>query len=106
MRLRGKFLESDIWWCRSGAVYGRDSDWRKSTQGEILVFVDLEALLVVGEVVAVVVVAVDVEAVAVDVEAVAVDVEAVAVDLESNFSLACLRMRRISSRSLLSRRVI
>ena len=99
MRLRGKFLESDIWWCRSGAVYGRDSDWRKSTQGEILVFVDLEALLVVGEVVAVVVVAVDVEAVA-------VDVEAVAVDLESNFSLACLRMRRISSRSLLSRRVI
>ena len=99
MRLRGKFLESDIWWCRSGAVYGRDSDWRKSTQGEILVFVDLEALLVVGEVVAVVVVAVDVEAVA-------VDVEAVAVDLESNFSLACLWMRRISSRSLLSRRVI
>ena len=92
MRLRGKFLESDIWWCRSGAVYGRDSDWRKSTQGEILVFVDLEALLVVGEAVAIVVVA--------------VDVEAVAVDLESNFSLACLRMRRISSRSLLSRRVI
>ena len=76
-----------------------DSDWRKSTQGEILVFVDLEALLVVGEVVTVVVVAVDVEAVA-------VDMEAVAVDLESNFSLACLRMRRISSRSLLSRRVI
>ena len=92
MRLRGKFLESDIWWCRSGAVYGRDSDWRKSTQGEILVFVDLEALLVVGEAVAIVVVA--------------VDVEAVAVDLESNFSLACLWMRRISSRSLLSRHVI
>jgi hypothetical protein len=95
-------------------VYGRDSDWRKSTQGEILVFVDdLEALLLVEEAITVVAVAVNVDAVAVnvdsvavDVEAVAVDVEAVAVDLERDFSLACLRMRRISSRSLLSRRVI
>jgi len=74
-------------------VYGRDSDWRKSTQGEVLVFVDgLEALLVVEEAVAVVVAA--------------VDVETVPVDLERDFSLACLRMRRISSQSLLSKRVI
>ena len=62
MRLRRKFLESDIWWCWSGAVHGRDSDWRKLTQGEILVFVNLEALLMVGEAIAIVVVAVDVEA--------------------------------------------
>ena len=91
--LRGKFLKSEIWWWWSRAVYGRDFDWRKSTQGEVLVFTDdLEALLMVEEAVAVVVAA--------------VDLEAVPVDLERDLSLACLRMRRMSSRSLLSSCVI